>query len=72
MSQAQSICINKYGGFLPDADSTEKEQYNGLRRYMKLNHVDKCWLGIKEKITETPHWINSTEVGKFSPLILKL
>ena len=60
MSEAEHICVQKYGGFLPNADSSDIELYKQLNEFMKLNQVDRCWLGIHEHTYSTPHWINSS------------
>ena len=60
--EAQAIC-QKYDGYLPEADPSDTELYKILNEFMKLNYVDKCWLGIQEQIHSTPHWINSSPLG---------
>ena len=67
-SQAESICLRNDYSFLPFGDTSN--DYSGIREYIKMYNVHKSWIGVKKRMYNTPHWINSSVVGLYLNTVL--
>ena len=62
-TEAERVCRVRYNGSLPDI--TNYNDSKDLKLYMMNNGIQKSWIGLTKINYKTPHWINSSEVGKF-------
>ena len=67
-SQAESICLRNDNSFLPFSDTLN--DYTRIQEYIKEYNVQKSWIGLKKRMYNTPHWINSSVVGLYHNTVL--